>query len=192
MTEVFSSNPYVAGFDPLNEPAPSWTSISDLINTVYPGHFDKNNLAPLYTKIYNNMKKSDKDGLLWFEPSQTDGIGIGTPMIFNAGFETPPGANVGSTSHVLNDHTYCCQLSPGICAGKGEAGPELADKCLNFHTKKISTRALDAKRLGIPLHYGEFGACMDTDDCVREINQVADLNEQHLTSGWAYWEFKKY
>lgn len=32
---------------------------------------------------------------------------------------------------------------------------------------------------------------MDTDDCVREITQVADACDTHLAS-WAYWEFKTY
>lgn len=37
----------------------------------------------------------------------------------------------------------------------------------------------------------EFGACMDSDACVTEINQVADVSDEYLAS-WAYWEFKTY
>lgn len=33
---------------------------------------------------------------------------------------------------------------------------------------------------------------MDTDACVQEIDQVADVNENINSSGWAYWEFKTY
>jgi len=32
----------------------------------------------------------------------------------------------------------------------------------------------------------EFGACLDTDECVTEITQVADAADRHL-AGWAYW-----
>lgn len=30
--------------------------------------------------------------------------GIVTPV----GFEVPPGGEIGSETHILNDHTYCC------------------------------------------------------------------------------------
>lgn len=193
MIDVFGSNPYVMGYDPINEPSPAWTSIKDMVDTLLPGHFDKNNLAPLYTRINEKIQKKNKDGLMWFEPAQfPDGVGLGRPFIFNVGFETPPGANIASPNHVLNDHTYCCQLAPGMCAATGEPSAENAEKCENFHRTKISTRTKDAKRLGIPLYYGEFGACLDTENCVREINQVADINEEFMTSGWSYWEFKSY
>ena len=193
VTQALHSNPFVLGYDPFNEPSPSWTSWQDLFNTIYPGNFDKGNLAPLYTRVNQDIQNVDKDGLLWFEPAQfPDGFGIGTPLIFNVGFQTPPGGKIGSANHVLNDHTYCCQLSPGICAETGEPLASEAAKCLNFHQKKLSTRLDDAKRLGIPLYIGEFGACLDSNECVTEINQVADITEEINASGWAYWEFKTY
>jgi hypothetical protein len=37
----------------------------------------------------------------------------------------------------------------------------------------------------------EFGACMNTDNCVREITQVTDIAERDLFS-WAYWQFKTF
>lgn len=43
----------------------------------------------------------------------------------------------------------------------------------------------------IPYFLGEFGACMDTDDCVREIRQATDIADETL-AGWAYWQFKAY
>jgi len=41
-------------------------------------------------------------------------------LVFNLGFEKPPGGELNSKNHVLNDHTYCCQLSMSICAKTGE------------------------------------------------------------------------
>ena len=37
----------------------------------------------------------------------------------------------------------------------------------------------------------EFGSCLDTKDCAREIQQVADVSDNHLIS-WAYWQLKTY
>jgi len=64
--------------------------------------------------------------------------------------------------------------------------------CVRLGTKKrINTRDADAKALGIPLAITEFGSCLDTDDCVREITQVADICDDKMAS-WAYWQFKTY
>lgn len=37
----------------------------------------------------------------------------------------------------------------------------------------------------------EFGACLDSEACATEIQQVADTSDEHLV-GWAYWQFKNY
>ena len=104
----------------------------------------------------------------------------------------PPGGEIGSKSHVLNDHTYCCQLGgdPAPCA-TGEPNPDLASECLAWHEKRIGTRSKDAERLGIPYHVTEFGACLTEGPCTQEITQVCDVADEHLV-GWAYWQFKYY
>jgi endoglycosylceramidase len=40
VTDSLSQNPFVVGFDPFNEPMPSWEDAIDLFNTIVPGHFD--------------------------------------------------------------------------------------------------------------------------------------------------------
>jgi hypothetical protein len=45
--------------------------------------------------------------------------------------------------------------------------------------------------LKLPFFISEFGACLDSSECVTEITQVADLTE-HYNVGWAYWQFKTY
>lgn len=37
----------------------------------------------------------------------------------------------------------------------------------------------------------EFGACLDSKQCVIEISQVADACDKYLAS-WAYWQFKTF
>lgn len=130
---------------------------------------------------------------MWFEPGQVpDTLPIGKGgAVFKLGFKTPPGGQVGSTKHVLNDHTYCCQLKPDICEATGEPQAKDAERCLQWHEKRFSTRQKDADRLGIPIFWSEFGACLDSDECVTEITQVADTADKYL-AGWAYWQFKTY
>lgn len=111
-------------------------------------------------------------------------------MYWRLGFKTPPGGEIGSPHHVLNDHTYCCQLGFDVCES-GEPQPEDKDRCLQWHQKKLGLRYADAKAYGIPMIVSEFGACLDSEVCVTEISQVADLSDQYLY-GWAYWQFKTY
>jgi hypothetical protein len=118
----FANNPYVTGFDPLNEPFPG-NFLRDP-KLLMPGRADREQLAPMYAKIQAKyMTNSNGTSKMWFEPmSFPDEIGnpIGDGnlggVVFPVGFEVPPGGQIGSPNHILNDHTYCCQLSPSMCA----------------------------------------------------------------------------
>lgn len=55
VAQTFSSNPYVIGYDPINEPAPSWESFGSFVSNLYPGNFDKNYLGPMYKKINQEL-----------------------------------------------------------------------------------------------------------------------------------------
>ena len=118
------------------------------------------------------------------------GITDSLKWVFNLGFTKPPGGEIGSKRHVLNDHTYCCQIY-GTCDATGEPQEKDAKACKEWHEQRIGQRDKDAEALGVPLAISEFGSCMDTDDCVREINQVTDVCDEYMTS-WAYWQFKTY
>ena len=48
----FSSNPYVIGYDPLNEPAPAFTNPLEAIQRAVPGVFDHVGLQPLFDRVY--------------------------------------------------------------------------------------------------------------------------------------------
>lgn len=128
---------------------------------------------------------------MWFEPVPfPDEIGVFSGMVFPVGFSVPPGADIGSSKHVLNDHTYCCQLSADECV-TGEPQVAHAEQCSQWHEKRIGQRARDAERLGVPLVITEFGACLTEGPCTQEINQVGDIADEHLV-GWAYWQYKIY
>ena len=160
-----------------------------------PGHFDKTYLSPLYENIYNKAKVHDASKQMWFEPVPfPDEVGFLSGYVFPVGFEAPPGEAIGSDKHVLNDHTYCCQLSSKECTSTispGEPQVAHADQCLQWHRKRIGQRAEDATKLGVPLVITEFGACLTEGPCSQEINQVGDVADENLV-GWAYWQFKTY
>jgi len=113
VANTFSSNPYVLGYDPINEPMPAFGSVLDVVNKLWPGHYDREQLAPLYSKIYAKYMNANTENIMAFEPGQfPDSLPKDVPVIggdvFNVGFEKPPGAEIGSVNHILNDHTYCC------------------------------------------------------------------------------------
>jgi len=80
---------------------------------------------------------------MWFEPTQfPDVLPLGnTGLIIPVGFDVPPGGEIGSRNHVLNDHSYCCSL--GVCAD-GEPHVAMADTCKEFHYKRLNLRSKDA------------------------------------------------
>lgn len=107
VSERFANNPYVVGYDPFNEPFPGNPARDPLLLT--PGHFDQKYLAPLYEKIYEKYQTHDATKHMWFEPVPfPDEMGVMSGYVFPVGFQSPPGAELGSSTHVLNDHTYCC------------------------------------------------------------------------------------
>jgi len=111
-------------------------------------------------------------------------------IIKAAGFSKPPGGDFNSPNHVFNAHTYCCQHLD-CSTGEPPADSESGEQCKKFHEIRIGQRIKDANKLGLPLFMSEFGACLDSDVCAREINQVADICEENLL-GWSYWQYKTY
>lgn len=120
---------------------------------------------------------------MYFETAQYPDSGLG--KVNKTGFISPPGGQNNSAHHVLNDHTYCCQLGGDICV-TGEPGVNKTAECLAFHKLRVNTRANDSKALGIPFIISEFGACLDSEVCAREITQVGEVADAVL-AGWAYW-----
>jgi hypothetical protein len=86
-------------------------------------------------------------------------------IVFNLGFTEAPGGKLNADIQVLNDHTYCCEVSVDMCA-TGEPPLDQAQTCRNFHEKRIATRQEDANRYGTPLFISEFGACLGTASCI--------------------------
>lgn len=148
----------------------------------------------MFTRLYNEaFKAASNSSIMVFEPNlqmlnyQIFGVEI-VDIVRAAGFSKPPGGEIGSAQHSFNAHTYCCQH---VGCPTGEPGNDTADACDAFHRLRVGQRMDDAKRLGLPLFMSEFGACLDSEVCAREITQVADICEENLL-GWSYWQYKTY
>jgi hypothetical protein len=58
-------------------------------------------LAPVFEKIFEKYQSNSEDNCMWFEPAIA-------PNFDGIGFEKPPGGEIGSSKHLLNEHSYCC------------------------------------------------------------------------------------
>jgi len=53
----FANNPYVVGYDPLNEPFPANPARDPML--LVPGHMDKTYLTPLYERTFEKYQSHD-------------------------------------------------------------------------------------------------------------------------------------
>jgi len=107
--------------------------------------------------------------------------------LYPVGFTAPPGAEIGSPLHALNDHSYCCNIATEC--ESGEPKVEDAEMCAEWHNRRLTQREKDATKLGVPLFLSEFGACLTEEPCTQEINSVLDAADSVL-AGWDYWQYK--
>jgi hypothetical protein len=64
----FGNNPYVVGFDPLNEPFPG--NFIKNPSLLWPGNADREHLAPMYELIQEKyMANTNGTSKMWFEPN---------------------------------------------------------------------------------------------------------------------------
>ena len=104
---------------------------------------------------------------MYFEPGQfPDTIGVNGGLIFPTGFTMAPGGNdtVSLQTQVFNDHSYCCQKDPKMCA-TGEPPLSRSVECQEWHKLRVGTRSSDAERYHTPLIISEFGACTASTAC---------------------------
>jgi len=58
VSDYLAKNAYVVGYDPTNEPLPSWTGLWNALQTMFPqgGYFDRYDLEPMYAKIFARIQ----------------------------------------------------------------------------------------------------------------------------------------
>lgn len=79
----------------------------------------------MYTKVFQKYKAANPENIMYFEPTQFPDTIL--EYVFDLGFSTPPGGEIASKNHVLNDHDYCCMVFMGECDNNSEPTPEMAD-----------------------------------------------------------------
>ena len=138
----------------------------------------------MYEKVTAAIREVDEDHIVFFQPAQfPDKLPIMGGIINEVGFEEIP------KQGALNDHAYCCTMEPDLCKNPGEFPMEKLGECRDYHKRTVAQRKKDAKRLGVPLFFTEFGMCGDNESCFRDIRNTCDAFDEYAIS-WAFWSFK--
>lgn len=117
---------------------------------------------------------------MYFEPGQfPDAMGIDGGKVYPLGFTQAPGgtSQQNLSTQVLNDHSYCCQKDPNMCA-TGEPPLNRAQECLDWHKLRVGTRYQDSVRYQVPLIISEFGACTASAACAKEIQSTTEACDE--------------
>lgn len=142
VAKYMAEEPNLLGYEILNEPVGGdmWRNLAD---TIFPGRGNNKILLPFYKRVYAEIRKYDKDSLIFFEPASCD--------IFSGGFlETPGGANE-LHKQVFSYHVYCPTVTK-----QGE--PTSAAICKAFDRWQLQSKVHNAKALKIGMMLTEFGA----------------------------------
>ena len=86
--------------------------------------------APLYERVFNRASSA---GIMMFETSLfPNNIVLNIfgwqilKWVVPLGYKKPPGGEIGSAQHALNEHPYCCTLDSSVCEETGEPGARFA------------------------------------------------------------------
>ena len=132
VSEKFSKNPNVIGYDIFNEPWPANIYKEESL-FAEPTKFDKEKLFPMAQKANRIVREKDTKKAIFFEAAQfpdTEPFLGGKTMPI--GFPETPGGADEVDRQVLNDHTYCCQAAGSMC-DTGEPPLDKAQECRKFH-----------------------------------------------------------
>ena len=155
----FRRQPYVMGYDPINEPWPG-TDFAQCINTAGCPAFEQGPLASLEGKVVKAIRKVDSEHTVWYEPV----------VIANSGtsYNTtrPKDSNVG-----FNFHDYCLS---------GTADPP----CGTEEQRTVDNAEAYAGAHRVPILMSEFGA---TDD-VPTIERMVTRADASMIS-WQWWHY---
>jgi endoglycosylceramidase len=166
VAERFKNNPYVIGYDLMNEPN-SGNPVEDAL-----GIFEKKLLKDFYNRLIPALRSIDNEKYLIFEPvagSVVGGLPSGLPKIN----DTRSSPRLGYSPHLYAAFSLAA------------SGPYAPFDKLQVTLWKLN-RTKEIKMQNCPMIIGEFG--LDRihpgfDDYLDDVLNIAD----ELKGGWAYW-----
>lgn len=194
VAKAFAGNPWVAGYDPINEPfTPSvqaaknaGQAVDSRLECFYTGsaHPGTLNGKPLScspnvpaTGVIPTIRAADPQHMIFLEPT-----------IFQ--YKSVPNflGPIPYPNLVLNFHAYCGARSPvtGNPSNVTSCFKQVASTFLE-RTLQEATNHSAYQPYGLPLFMSEFGATR-TASLISDETASADL----LTVGWSYWSWKYY
>ena len=167
VAERFKNNPYVIGYDLMNEP---WGG--DVIKVFLTGEFERVQLTAFYNRLIPALRKTDPNKYIFFEP-------LPAPVTFGAPTNLINVKDTRSSSRIVYaPHCYPYDTHEGL-------GYTATSK--NQLRDWERERGKDTKRYGnIPLVCGEFGLSPSQAgfaDYLSDFNAMSDRNLWH----WTYW-----
>jgi endoglycosylceramidase len=167
----FKDNPYVIGYDLMNEP---WGG--DLVRSFVTGDFERYDLAALYGRLIPAIREVDPEKYIFFEPAPA-------PVTFGA----PSFLGRVRDARASQRLVYAPHMYP---YGLHEGGNYNAKDRKNLQDWERERKKDQRTHQNAPLLCGEFGVSPSSqgyDEFLTEINNMFDRNQWH----WAYWSNDK-
>ncbi len=164
--------PYLAGYDLMNEPWMGLEWLSCLTNGC-PGSYRKE-LQPAYERVTRAIREVDPRNIVWWEPQQLAG-GQKVPTFLEP--------MAGETQLGYSWHNYCPDVfleSQGLPLGDVE-------NCWAYSAERNRSAIAQAERMDAAPMMSEWGAT----DNVRAIEVDAAVADDHLI-GWTHWAYKQW
>jgi endoglycosylceramidase len=162
VAQAFANNPYVLGYDVMNEPFPGANYLSE--------ESDTTTIEPFYKAAFKAIRAVDAVHTLYYENAITTNIGI-TPEI--------SGLNGTDPNIALSDHVYCPYTQTDL---------NFVDSlCKSSEQSSFAEEQTVANDNGGAWLTTEMGATNDIRD-IRDATGLADSNLE----GWSEWAWKLY
>lgn len=167
LVDRFKDNPYVIGYDLMNEP-----HAGDL-RQIGNGNFERYYLKQFTDRMIAAIREIDNDNYIFFE-GQSLGTNLGLPSRLPR-IEDP---RSGPRKLIYAPHCYplFVDLGGGVYNNDGKN---------NVKTWEVS-RMLDLDRHKTPMYVGEFGLSPEIqgfDEYINDFHETAD----RMQASWAYW-----
>jgi endoglycosylceramidase len=167
VADRFKDQPYLMGYDLINEPWPGtdWATCAN--PSICPG--DATELAPYLDALRRAIRTKDSRNVVWYEPNVLFDFGAGSGL-----------PHVDDPQLGLSWHNYC--LPAALLHAQGL---EDLPGCQDLESRVFDNARALADRLGAAQVLSEFGASDDLPD-LAQVTKAADDN----LVGWQYWHYK--